>query len=72
MKLGDLLITIDPECLIWISPNGSDGLYCGPLGTLTLADTKPWRNYKVKSVYAEKYGAYYNRSGISIIVDPNP
>lgn len=71
MKLVDLLFRIDPESLIWISPDGSEGLYCGPVGDLTIGDLKTWNGYKVKSVYAEKYGAYCGRSGISIIVEAN-
>ena len=70
MKLHDLFQILDLETLVSIeNVNTDEVLYCGPLGDLTIGDIKPLRNKNIGLIFPERYGKYYNRTGITIYLE---
>ena len=54
---------IPEETLICIEDLSGDCKYCGPR-----CDYEPERDYKIKNMYPEAYGKYYDSHGITILV----
>ena len=70
MKLHDLFSIMDPETLVCIETVDTDEvLFCCPLGDLTIGDIKPLRNRNIGLIFPEKYGKYYNHTGITIYLE---
>ena len=70
MKLHDLFQVMDPDTLVCIEDTNTDECYfCCSLGELTIGDLKPLRDKKIGLIFPERYGKYYNRTGITIYVE---
>ena len=70
MKLNDLFNVMDPDTLVSIEDANTDEvLFCCALGVLTIGDIKPYQNRKIGLIFPERYGKYYNRTGITIYLE---
>ena len=70
MKLTDLFDVLDPDTLVSIENAETDEvLCCCPLGQVTIDTIHPMKNWEVGAIFPEKYGKYYNRTGITIYIE---
>ena len=66
MKLKDLLyLMCDSDQLFCMEDKAGNCLYCGEVDKV---DLRRVYGYEVVKFYPERYGAYYNRTGITFVV----